>query len=95
MPPAPSRRNGGGEDGVNADQPAIPASAIRIQVALVVENAIAAGSVEGAARRVMSPDRRTPGPVGISLMRDDVAMSVRDFVVAMLTISDNVAIDER
>jgi beta-lactamase class A len=43
----------------------------------------------------MSPDRRTPGPVGISLMRDDVAMSVRDFVVAMLTISDNVAIDER
>lgn len=42
----------------------------------------------------MSAERRTPGPIGMSLMRDEVSMSLRDLVVAMLTISDNVAADE-
>jgi beta-lactamase class A len=32
--------------------------------------------------------------VGISLLRDEVRMSVRDLVTLMLTISDNVATDE-
>ena len=42
----------------------------------------------------MPAERRTPGPVGISLMQDEVSMSVRDLVVAMLTMSDNAATDE-
>jgi len=36
---------------------------------------------------------RTPGPVGISLFEDDVALSWRDMVVLMLTISDNPSTD--
>jgi beta-lactamase class A len=36
---------------------------------------------------------RTPGNVGFSLFRDDVEASLRDLVVAMLTISDNAATD--
>lgn len=36
---------------------------------------------------------RTPGPVGMSLFEDLVRMSVRDLLVLMITISDNVATD--
>jgi beta-lactamase class A len=67
---------------------------MKVQVALTVENAIAAGELDGQARRFMSPGNRTPGPTGMSMMRDEVSMSVRDLAVAMLTISDNVATDE-
>src|SRR4029079_14153284 len=37
--------------------------------------------------------RRTPGPVGVSLMDDDVEMSLRDLTSLMLTISDNPSTD--
>ncbi len=67
---------------------------MKIQVALTVENMIAAGTLDGCARLTMGRDGRTPGPVGISLLRDEVSMSVRDLVVQMLTVSDNAATDE-
>lgn len=67
---------------------------MKIQVAVAVERAISAAMLDGAEARVLTPERRTPGPTGISLMRDEVIMSVRDLAVAMLTISDNVATDE-
>jgi len=86
--------DGGAGVGFRAAEPVTPASVMKVQVALTVENAIATGALDGTARRRMGPDRRTAGPVGISLMRDEVSMSVRDLVVAMLTISDNVAADE-
>ena len=85
---------GGPGVGFNAGDSVSPASVMKIQVALAVERAIASGSLEGSATRVLSPEQRTPGPVGVSLMLDEVRMSVRDLVVAMLTISDNVATDE-
>jgi beta-lactamase class A len=85
---------GGRGIGFHEDDLVTPASVMKIQVALTVENAIVAGSIDGGARRVMRSEGRTPGPVGISLMRDDVSMSVRDLVSAMLTVSDNVATDE-
>jgi beta-lactamase class A len=85
---------GGDGVGFHVDDLVTPASVVKIQVALAVEKAIAAGFVEGSARRLMLAANRTPGPVGVSLMRDDVSMSVRDLVVAMLTISDNAATDE-
>jgi beta-lactamase class A len=80
--------------GLHAHRPVTPASVFKIQVALAVEEAIAAGRLDGAEQRVLAPDRRTPGPVGISLLRDEVRMSVRDLVSQMLTVSDNVATDE-
>jgi beta-lactamase class A len=85
---------GGAGAGFRVDEPMTPASVMKIQIGLAVENAIADGSLDGAAQRLLVAARRTPGPVGISLMRDDVSMSVRDLNVAMLTISDNVATDE-
>lgn len=63
-------------------------------MALAVEEAIAAGVIDGREQRVLAAGRRTPGPTGVSLLRDDVRMSVRDLVTQMLTISDNVATDE-
>jgi beta-lactamase class A len=67
---------------------------MKIQIGLAVESAVASGLVDGAALRVLAPERRTSGPTGVSLMQDAVTMSVRDLVVAMLTISDNAATDE-
>jgi beta-lactamase class A len=80
--------------GTHEDELVTPASVMKIQVALAVESAIAAGAVDGSQQRVLSPEARTGGTVGISLLRDEVRMSVRDLVPQMLTISDNVATDE-
>jgi beta-lactamase class A len=65
-----------------------------VQIAVAVEDAIASGAVDGREQRRLAPAARTPGPVGMSLMHDEVRMSVRDLVSLMLTISDNVATDE-
>ena len=80
--------------GFHVDDLVVPASVMKIQIAVAVENAIAAGRIDGVSRRLCPAARRTPGPVGISLMADDVSMSMRDLVVAMLTVSDNAATDE-
>jgi beta-lactamase class A len=80
--------------GIREHELVTPASVMKIQVALAVESLIDEGTVKGTDRRTMLATPRTPGPIGMSLMRDEVIMSIRDLVVAMLTISDNVATDE-
>ncbi len=80
--------------GVREHELVSPASVMKIQVALAVESLIDEGVVKAKDRRIMLPAHRTPGPVGMSMMHDEVVMSVRDLVTAMLTISDNVATDE-
>jgi beta-lactamase class A len=80
--------------GIRSDDPVTPASVGKAQVALAVEHAMATGELDGQQLRSLSPQQRTAGPVGISLLRDQVRMSVRDLVTMMLTISDNVATDE-
>ncbi|MBU2665865.1 class A beta-lactamase-related serine hydrolase [Actinoplanes bogorensis] len=85
----------GGGDGVGfgVDELVTPASVMKINVGLAVARAIAAGEVDAEQPVVLRPDDRTPGPTGISLMRDEVRMSVRDLLTLMLTISDNAATD--
>lgn len=85
---------GGGGVGFDATELVAPASVMKIQIALTVENLIAEGSLDGLAQRHIPVNGRTPGPTGISLMADEVSMSVRDLVVSMITISDNGATDE-
>jgi beta-lactamase class A len=80
--------------GMRADDAVTPASVSKVQIALAVEDAIATGALDGTRLRILPPGRRTAGPVGISLLRDEVRMSARDLVTMMLTISDNVATDE-
>jgi beta-lactamase class A len=85
---------GGGGRGLCESVPVTPASVMKIQVALAACEDIATGVLDGGQPRVLVPERRTPGPVGISLLRDEVRMSVHDLIVQMLTISDNSATDE-
>jgi beta-lactamase class A len=80
--------------GLHAGNLVTPASVGKIQIALAVEDAIATGALDGMQQRTLPAQPRTAGPVGISLLRDEVRMSVRDLVTLMLTISDNVATDE-
>lgn len=70
-----------------------PASVMKVLVALAVLTEIHHGRLDGSAVISLDAAKRTPGPVGISLFEDPVRMSVRDLVVLMMTISDNVATD--
>ncbi|GAA0465324.1 serine hydrolase [Paractinoplanes deccanensis] len=85
---------GGTAVGVDEHAPMTPGSVMKIQVGLAAARLMAAGELDGTQQRVLTPAGRTPGPAGISLMRDEVRMSVRDLVTLMMTISDNVATDE-
>ena len=81
------------EVGVAADLPVVAASVIKVLIAVEVERQIAAGRLDPSQRVHLSAQARTPGPVGFSLYTDDVEVSLRDLLVPMLTISDNVATD--
>lgn len=81
------------EIGIAADQPVVAASVIKVLVAVEVERQIAAGRLDPSQRVHLPAQARTPGPVGFSLYSDDVEVSLRDLLVPMLTISDNVATD--
>jgi beta-lactamase class A len=65
----------------------------KVPVALEAETQFADGRLDPGERVILPAASRTPGPVGFSLFRDDVEVSLRDLVVAMLTISDNPATD--
>jgi beta-lactamase class A len=80
--------------GICGDDLVTPASVAKVQIALAAEHAMVTGGLDGQKLRILSPQRRTTGPVGISLLRDEVRMSARDLVTMMLTSSDNVATDE-
>ena len=79
--------------GVSSHGLVTPASVMKVQVALTVLTEIHAGRVDGSAMLCLDVSGRTPGPVGMSLFEDPVRVSVRDLVVLMMTISDNVATD--
>jgi beta-lactamase class A len=81
------------ETGVEPDAPAVPASTIKVLVALEAERAFADGRLDPRERVRVTDAKRTTGPVGMSLQQDDVETSLRDLLVPMLTYSDNVATD--
>jgi beta-lactamase class A len=81
------------QTGSGADSVVVPASVIKVLVALEAERQIAVGELDGRRRLRLANAERTPGPVGMSLFSDPVEISVRDLVTLMLTISDNVATD--
>lgn len=81
------------EVAVAAEFPAVAASVFKVCVALEAETQFADGRLDPREWVTLAASRRTPGPVGFSLYRDDVLVSLQDLVVPMLTISDNVATD--
>jgi beta-lactamase class A len=83
----------GADIGLAADEPVIPASVVKVQIALEAQTCFADGRLDPAEPVTLSATGRTPGPTGISLFDDDTVVSWRDLVVLMLTISDNHATD--
>ncbi|MEV8452705.1 serine hydrolase [Streptomyces sp. NPDC052095] len=79
----------GGELASRADVPVVPASVVKVQIALEAETWFAEGRLDPCEPVTLSAADRTPGPVGVSLFDDDAVLSWRDMVVLMLTISDN------
>ncbi len=85
--------DGGAEIALDADEPMVAASVFKVAVALEAERQFAEGRLDPRERTTLTSENRTPGPVGFSLYQDDVQVSLRDLVPAMMTISDNVATD--
>lgn len=79
--------------GLRAEEPVVPASVFKVQIALEAETWFAEGRLDPRQRVTIAADDRTPGPVGFSQFDDDVTLSWRDMVVLMLTISDNPSTD--
>lgn len=86
--------DGAGEVAIAPGEPMVAASVFKVLVAVEAERQFAAGRVDPSRRVLLRARHRTPGPAGFSLYQDDVEVSVRDLLVPMLTISDNVATDE-
>ena len=85
--------DGAHEVGLDADAVVVPASVIKVLVALEAETWLADGRLDPRERVLLPAAARTTGPVGFSLFRDDVEVSVGDLTVLMLTISDNACTD--
>jgi beta-lactamase class A len=85
--------DGDGEVGLRADEPVVPASVVKVPIALEAETWFADGRLDPREQVTLSAAGRTAGPAGISLFDDDAVVSWRDMVVMMLTISDNHATD--
>ncbi|MFI6951336.1 serine hydrolase [Streptomyces sp. NPDC050422] len=74
---------------LRAGEPVVPASVVKVQIALEVESWFADGRLDPRERVALRAADRTPGPVGVSLFEDDAVLSWRDMVVMALTVSDN------
>lgn len=85
--------DGSSQVALDADRPVVSASVVKVCIALTAETWMAEGRLDPRERVLLAARDRAPGPVGFSLYRDDVQVSVRDLVVPMLTISDNAATD--
>ncbi|NLU83402.1 serine hydrolase [Rhodococcus sp. HNM0569] len=76
-----------------ADDHVVMTSVYKLVLAVAVLRAFADGRLDPAERVEAHPTTLTPGPTGLSLLTDPVALSRRDLVVSMLTASDNAAAD--
>ena len=85
--------DGGAEVGLHSDDLVVTASVFKVPVMLELARQAAAGEVDLRERVVVPAGRRTIGPTGISAMRDEVEMSVRDLAYLMMSVSDNTATD--
>ena len=83
----------GREAGLDPDAPVVLASVFKIPVALEAARQFEAGVLDPAERVRVPAEGRTAGGTGLSVMSDDVELSLRDLVRLMITVSDNAATD--
>jgi beta-lactamase class A len=85
--------DGAGEAGEGEDELVVAASTFKVAVALAFFDLAATGALDPSEQVTLPVDARTDGPTGISILRDDVSLTLRDAAALMLTISDNAATD--
>jgi beta-lactamase class A len=84
---------GAREVGEGEDELVVAASTFKVAVALAFFDLAASGSLDAEERITLPTGARTDGPTGVSILRDDVTLTLRDAAALMLTISDNAAAD--
>jgi beta-lactamase class A len=77
----------------NADEPVVLASVFKVAVLVELYRRAAVGDLDVTERIRVPASTRTIGPTGISVMRDDVELSLRDLAQLMISVSDNTATD--
>jgi beta-lactamase class A len=83
----------GAEVGGDADAGVVLASVFKIPVIVELARQVDSGGREWTERVRVPAHRRTTGPTGISVMLDDVDVSLRDLTFLMMSVSDNTATD--
>ena len=83
----------GAELGFDVDTPAPLASVVKVPIALVVLDEIAAGALDAARPVTVDPAAKSIGPTGVAAFRYPVTLAVGDLLHQMLTVSDNASAD--
>ena len=81
------------EVGLDADEPVVLASVFKIPVLLELTRQTAAGELDPLMRMCVTAADRAIGPTGLSVMLDDVDVTLRDLAYLMMSVSDNTATD--
>jgi beta-lactamase class A len=85
--------DGGGEFEIDGDAPVVLASVFKIPVLVELARQVGDGKLAWTGRVHVPAARRTDGPTGLSVMVDDVDLSLRDLAFWMMSVSDNTATD--
>ncbi|TDE00043.1 serine hydrolase [Jiangella asiatica] len=83
----------GAEAGLDADAPVVTASVFKVPVLVELCRQAAAGERSLTDRVRVPAAPRTLGPTGLSVMLDDIELSLRDLAYLMMSVSDNHATD--
>ncbi|GAA4484186.1 serine hydrolase [Actinoallomurus oryzae] len=78
---------------VRADEPVVLASVFKVPLLVAFHRQAADGLLDPTEPVTLRADDRTSGPTGVSVLLDEVRMSLRDLACLMITVSDNTAAD--
>ncbi|GLY78695.1 serine hydrolase [Actinoallomurus iriomotensis] len=78
---------------VHADEPVVLASVFKVPLLVAFHRQAAEGLLDPTEPVTLPPGDRTTGPTGVSVLLDEVRMSLRDLACFMITVSDNTAAD--
>jgi beta-lactamase class A len=71
----------------------VMASVYKLPLLVAFCRRVDAGEIDPREPVTVDPAERTPGPTGLSVMRDAVTLSWRDLACSMISVSDNAAAD--
>lgn len=78
---------------IDPDEPVPVGSVYKVPLMVAFWRLVDAGALDPCERMTLGPSDRIPGPTGISILRDDITVSLRDLVALMMSVSDNTAAD--